>query len=102
MNSRDFKVLFLYEWKSKHYAAFGNGSVSERTIWRWYAKFETGDESFTNEDRGRLESVVNNGVLWEIVEKNTGNTETIRDYIEEFGVSPTIISRHLKFIGKVH
>ena len=44
MNSKDFRVLFLYEWKSKHNAtaaarninaAFGNGSVNERTIRRW-------------------------------------------------------------------
>ena len=58
MNSRDFRVLFLYEWKSKHNTAatarnmnavFGNGSVNERTFRRWYAKFETGDESLPNE-----------------------------------------------------
>ena len=59
MNSSVLKVLFLHEWKSKHNAAaaawninaaFGNGSVNERTIRRWYAKFETVDESLTNED----------------------------------------------------
>ena len=62
MNSKDFRQLFLYEWKNKHNVAaaarnidvtFGNGSVNERTIRRWYVKFETGDESLTNEDRGR-------------------------------------------------
>ena len=50
-------MLFLWEWKSKHNvaaaawninAAFGNGSVNECTIQRWYAKFETGDEGLTN------------------------------------------------------
>ena len=43
MNSRDFRVLFLYEWKNKHNAeaaarnvnaSFGNGSVNERAIRR--------------------------------------------------------------------
>ena len=57
MNSRDFRMLFLYEWKSKHNAAaathninaaFGNSSVNECTIQCWYAKFKTGDESLTN------------------------------------------------------
>ena len=64
MNSRDFRVLFLCERKSKHNAAatarninaaFGNGSVNEHTIRHWYKKFETGNESLTNEDRGRPE-----------------------------------------------
>ena len=59
INSRDFKVLFLYDWKSKRdaaaaarniNAAFRNGFVNEHTIWRWYAKFETGDEKHQNED----------------------------------------------------
>ena len=40
-------------------------------------KFETGDESLTNEDRGRPETVVNNEVLRAIVEKNPDNT--VRD-----------------------
>ena len=43
MNSRDFRRLFLHEWKSKHNVAaaarnidvtFGNGFVNERTIRR--------------------------------------------------------------------
>ena len=78
MNSRDFKVLFLYELKSKHTAAvagrniniaFINGSVNERTIRSWYARFEIGNESLTNKDRGRPQTVVNNEVLRAIVEK---------------------------------
>ena len=68
-------------------------------IWRWYAKFKTGDESLTNEDRSRSETVLDNEVLLAIVEKKTGNTD--REYAEELGLSPTIISRHLKLIGKV-
>ena len=62
-------MLFLYELKSKHNAAaaaqninavFGNSSVNELIIRRWYAKFETRDESLTNEDRGRPQTVVYN------------------------------------------
>ena len=72
MNSEDFRVLFLYEQKSKHNAAavagninaaFGSGSVNERTIRCWYAKFETEDESLINEDWGRPETIVDNEVL---------------------------------------
>ena len=90
MNSSDFRVLFLYEWKNKHNAAkasrninaiFGNGSVKERTIRPWYAKFETGVENLTNVDWGRPESNVDNKVLRAIVEKNPDNI--VRDYAKE-------------------
>ena len=50
MNSRDFGVLFLHEWKNKHNATFQNDFVNESIIGRWYAKFETWDESLTTED----------------------------------------------------
>ena len=58
-------MLFLYAWKSKHNiaadaqninAAFGSGSVNESTIQCGHAKFENGDDSLTNEDRGRPET----------------------------------------------
>ena len=106
MNSRDFRVLFLYEWKSKHNAvaagrnikaSFGSSSVNKCTIRDWYAKFETEDGSFTKKDRGKPEIVVDSEILWAIVEKNPGNT--IKDYAEELSVSPTPISYHLKMIG---
>ena len=60
-------MLFLYEWKSKfnaataapnNNAALGNGFANEHTIRRWHAKFETGDKSLTNVNRGRSETVV--------------------------------------------
>ena len=101
-------MLFLYELKNKHNAAsatrninaeFGNGSANECIIRRWYTKFETRDESLTNEDRGRPETGVENEVLRPIVEEKPGNT--VRDYADQLGVSPRTISRHLKLIGKV-
>ena len=98
-DSTVFSVLFLYEWKSKHNAAFGNSSVNECIIWRWYAKFEIWDESLTSKDWGRPETTVDNKVLWVTVEKNLDNT--LRDYAEKLGASHATISCHLKLIGKV-
>ena len=55
MNSRDFRVPFLYVRKSKHHAAeaarninaaLGNDSGNELTIRRWYTKFEISVEKF--------------------------------------------------------
>ncbi|GFU38365.1 hypothetical protein TNCV_2433461 [Trichonephila clavipes] len=50
--------------------------LDERTKRFWYAKFESGDESLTNEDPNRSDTVVDNGVLRAIIEKNPGNTVT--------------------------
>ena len=102
-----FRVLFLYELRSKHNAAtaarkinavFGNGSVNERTTRRWNAKFKTGNENLTNEDRGRPESVVTMQFDEHQFKKNRDNS--VRDYAKELGVSSTTISCHLKLIGK--
>ena len=38
-------------------------------------------------------------ILWATVEKNSGNI--IRDYADKLGISPSTISHHQKFIGKV-
>ena len=67
-----FRVLLLYDWKSKHNAvaaalninaAFGKRSANECTIRHWNAKFETGDESLTSKDQGRPETVVDNKIM---------------------------------------
>ena len=50
---------------------------------------------------------MDNEVLRAIIKKNNNNNKnkktgnTVRDYAEELGVTPAIISRHLKLIGKV-
>ena len=93
------KIFSYLENSQRVNAAFGNGSVKESIIGHWYAKLETGDDSLTNEDPSRAETVVEKGDLRAIIEKNSSNT--VRDYAEELGVSLTIISRHLKLIGKV-
>ena len=102
------ECYFLYERKSKHNTAravrnintlFRNVSVNDHTIRRWYAKFETGDESLTNKDQDRTETVVDNEIFRATVEKRPGNT--VRGYAKELGLSPTIILHHLKLIRKV-
>ena len=58
MSLSDFRSIFLYELKLKQSAAetarkinqaFGNDSVNERTVRRWFAKFRFGDVSLKNE-----------------------------------------------------
>ncbi|GFY49581.1 HTH_48 domain-containing protein [Trichonephila inaurata madagascariensis] len=108
MNSWDFRELFLYQWKGDHNAAttvwnintsFGSSSVNEHIILRWYAKFESGDESLSNEERDRPETVVNSEILRKVVEQNP--ISTVRDYSEELVVTTRTISHPLKIIGIV-
>ena len=92
-------MLFLYEMKSKHNAAFGNGSENECTI-RHYSmlSLKLGMRVSQMRDQGRPEIVVDNEFLRTIVERYPSNT--VRDYAE-LSISPTTISCHLKFIDKV-
>ncbi|KOC61213.1 Histone-lysine N-methyltransferase SETMAR [Habropoda laboriosa] len=91
MNQRDFRVIFLYEWKSGHNAAvaarninaaFGNDTVNERAVRRWFEKFEAGDESLVIEARGRPGPSINDDQLQISIEANT--RQTVRDLSQEF------------------
>ena len=46
----DFRAIFLYE--------FGNHSVNERTVRRWFAKFHSGDFSFEDEPRSGRPTII--------------------------------------------
>ncbi len=50
MKKRDFRIIFLYEFKLGHKAtdasakinsAFGKSKVNERTVQRWFNKFRS-------------------------------------------------------------
>ncbi|GFY70447.1 hypothetical protein TNIN_160241 [Trichonephila inaurata madagascariensis] len=88
INSQDVRILFLYDRKSDHNAAVTTRKVNSAfgdqcTIQRWLSKLEFGDESLTNEDQCRPETVVGNEVLRAIFEQNPSNT--FRNYAEELG-----------------
>ncbi|GFQ91102.1 histone-lysine N-methyltransferase SETMAR [Trichonephila clavata] len=108
MNYRDFRVLFLYEWKIDHNAAaaarninaaFGKSSVNGTTIRHLYTTFESGDESLTNKDRGRPETVMDSEVLRVNIEQNPGNT--VKRLPRRTRNNFCTISRLLKMSGKV-
>ncbi|XP_024080509.1 histone-lysine N-methyltransferase SETMAR-like [Cimex lectularius] len=81
MEIRDFRVIFLYQFKLGHSAAeaarsiskpFAEGSVNERTIRHWSAKFSKGNWNTTeleNVSRGRPPTIDDN-VLKLQVEEN--------------------------------
>uniref|UniRef100_A0A5S6Q6E5 HTH_48 domain-containing protein n=1 Tax=Trichuris muris TaxID=70415 RepID=A0A5S6Q6E5_TRIMR len=108
MSFRRFREIFLYEWKNgtsvavtaqKINIAFGALSVSERTVLRWYRKFEQGDESLETEPRGRPETRVDTDTLKELVEADP--SRTARELAVDLDVSHTTVNRHVRQMGKV-
>lgn len=107
LKNTEKRTLFLYEWKLNHNAsdaarninfAFGEGSANERTIRRWFQKFQKGDLTRVNMERGRPGVVISNDDLKREVELNT--SQSVRELSKTLVVSRQTISRHLKDIGK--
>lgn len=108
ITKEEMRLIFLYEWKLQHNAseaarninsAFGQHSTNDRTIRRWYAKFESGDETRMITDRGRPEVAIDNEELRTNIEQNP--CQSVREIAKQFNVGTMTISRHLKEIGKV-
>lgn len=108
MSLSDFRPIFLYEFKLNQSAAetarkinqaFGNDSVNERTVRRWFAKFRSGDFSLEDEPRSGRPRVIQDEDLRTLVE--TDPSQTVRGIAEELGVSSHAVFDGLKRIGKV-
>ena len=89
-----FLATFLYEFKLNQSAAetarkidqaFGNTSVNQRTVRRWFAKFRSGDFNFEDEPRSGRPTVIQGEDLRTLVE--TDPSQTVRGMAEELGVS---------------
>lgn len=69
MEEKQFRTIFLYEYKLGHKAAeaarninrvFGKNTVNELTVFQWFQKFQREDESLGEEEGRRRLSVINN------------------------------------------
>lgn len=108
MSKREYRTIFFYEFTLGRSGAqtarninqvWGEGSVNECTVQRWFKKFREGDFSLEDEEgRGRPSSL-NDDVLQSVVEENPKTT--VRELAEQLKVSKTTVSNHLKAIGKV-
>ncbi|CAK9831326.1 Histone-lysine N-methyltransferase SETMAR [Anthophora retusa] len=83
MDIKQVRVIFLYEYKLGHKAAaatrninsaFGEDTVNERTVQRWFKKFRSGDESLEDEDGRGRPSLVDNDQLKALVEADPRTT----------------------------
>ncbi|XP_047344850.1 histone-lysine N-methyltransferase SETMAR-like [Vespa velutina] len=108
MNSTDIRVIFVYEYKLGNNAAkvprninqvFGENTVNDRKVQRWFEKFRSGDFSLQNEPRRRPETSVKNDALKALVETNP--TVSSRELAARMEVDHATILRHLFEIGKV-
>lgn len=108
MSNRDFRIIMFYEFKLGRNSAqtarninqvWGEGSISESTVQRWFKKFREGDFSLEDkEGRGRSSSL-DDDALRALVEENPKTT--VRELAGKLEVSKSTIDDHLKAIGKV-
>ncbi|XP_076057198.1 histone-lysine N-methyltransferase SETMAR-like [Oratosquilla oratoria] len=105
MKKEDLRLLSLNEIKLGNNAsqtaasinrAWGEGITSDRRVRRWFKIFRSGHESL--KDGGRP-FIFDNEHLRAIVEQNP--RQSVREMFHELGVSSSIVSDHLKQIGKM-
>ena len=105
MSKRDFHNIF-YEFKLGRYAVqtarninevWGEGSVNECTLQRWYQKFRSGNTSLEDEPHDRRPSAIDNDQLKVLVEADP--RITVRELAVEINVDHSTVARHLKQIG---
>lgn len=108
MSKVELRVVYFYEFKLGRTAAetarnvnkvWGEGTVNESTVQRWFQKFRNGNFDLTDaKGRGRHEDF-NNNHLKDIIEADP--RKSTREVATEIGVNHKTVLRHLKQIGKV-
>lgn len=108
MSKEDFRIIYFYEFKLGRNAAetcrnvnkvWGEGTVNESTVQRWFQKFRNGNFNLKDQKGRGRHGNVNNDELKEIIE--TDPRKSTREVAKELAVDHTTILRHLKEIGKV-
>nr|CDJ89748.1 transposase [Haemonchus contortus] len=107
MSNRNFRQIYFYQFKLGRTAAqtarninevWGQGSVNECTVQRWFQKFRAGNTTLEDEPHGSRLPTLDNDQSKASVEVDPH--KTTRDIAKELNVHHTTIVRHLKQIGK--
>ena len=108
MEQKILHAIMLYEFKLGHNVtdtsaninrAWSKKTTTERTVRRWFQRFQNGDLSLEEASgRGRGVSVDNDNLMT-IVESNP--RATVRELADIFGASISTVSVHLKQIRRV-
>jgi transposase len=108
INRNSLKIIILHEYKQKHSATktadiinmtWGAGTVSLKTVYNWFNKFNGGDMSLEEKEGCGRPSVVKDAQLKRIVEANPRNTTV--QFAARLDVGTSTIKRALKRIDKV-
>ncbi|EZA53796.1 Histone-lysine N-methyltransferase SETMAR [Ooceraea biroi] len=100
MEKKQLRAIFLYEFKLGHKAAeatrninsaFGQGTANERTMQRWFQKFQNGDESLEDEEGRGRPSIVDNDELK--VREPTALERSVRSFLSLDTVSSRLVVR---------
>ncbi|KAL6427117.1 hypothetical protein ACFW04_009345 [Cataglyphis niger] len=104
MNSTDIRVIFLYEYKLGNNTvkatrninqAFGENTVNDRKVQRWFEKFWSSDFSLQNVPRGRPKTTVKNDDLKALVEANPTYCQYIDEMHEKLKIiRSSLVNRH--------
>ena len=79
-------------------AAFGEGTIAERTGQKWFKKFSSGNENLEDEPRSGRPSIVNNEDIKLASEQDS--SQTCQDLALRFNVSDETICLHKHQLGK--
>jgi histone-lysine N-methyltransferase SETMAR len=80
--------------------AFGTDVVNERTVQRWYRKFQEGDESLKDAPRSGRPTAMDNEALLAAIEVDNG--QTCEEVAQQFKISAETIHLHLHHLVKMH
>jgi len=108
MSKRDFRQIYFYEFQLGRSAAetarnintvWGERSVNECTVQRWYQKFRAGNISLEDEPHGSRPPAIDDDQMKALIEADP--LKTTREVAKELRVDHSTVVRHLKVMGKV-
>ena len=107
-NHVQIRHIMLYPFEQGHTAAeawrdlnelFGQGTIGERQVRRWFERFKSSNTSLEDEEgRGRLSNFEDQALLQAVEEDESLTTRMLA---EQFNVDHSTIVRRLRDLGKV-
>ncbi|VDK60415.1 unnamed protein product [Anisakis simplex] len=105
MSKKDFRQIYFYEFKLDRTAAqtarninqvWGEGSVNEATVQRWFQRFRHGRPA--REDRKRRTCIPDVNDQLKMLVQNCPRA-TVQDFAKLLELSPCTVAKHLQQIG---
>lgn len=109
LSTEQIRLLIKHEWllgsngltaTQRINKAWGDGTVTKSTAYRWIEKFEAGQEDFADDPRSGRPRDVNCHAIIETIQENP--SMTTRMLAEDFGCSHVWVAEILKEAGKSH